>query len=468
MVFSSSLFLFLYLPVVLAIYYFPAFKNSRKFKNGFLLIASLLFYGWGEPVFVFLMLISILVTWLIGKRIGEKDDNHKKLVMGIGIAYHIGILFLFKYATFIISEINRFFSIENLQINIPLPIGISFFTFQMLSYLFDVYYKKVQVQKNIFHLALYVSLFPQLIAGPIVRYETIENEILNRKETFEDFSEGIKRFVWGLGKKALIADSLALIANNIFSLEISDTIPMLTAWIGAIAYMLEIYFDFSGYSDMAIGLGRCFGFHFKENFNYPYIADSINDFWKRWHISLTDWFRDYVYIPLGGNHVSPQRHILNIFIIWLLTGAWHGANWTFLLWGLIYCIIQLLEKYCYKVEKWPYVIRHIYVLLIICLCWVIFRAESIYQAGRYISSMMGIHGLYDMQSIQYLANSAVSFVVAILFCFPIKEWINSKLKGQITLIIREVVEYVVLNMILIMTAILSISGGYSPFIYFNF
>lgn len=271
-----------------------------------------------------------------------------------------------------------------------------------------------------------------------------------------------------MGKKALIADSLALIANNIFSLETSDTIAMLTAWIGAIAYMLEIYFDFSGYSDMAIGLGRCFGFHFKENFNYPYIADSINDFWKRWHISLTDWFRDYVYIPLGGNHVSTQRHILNISIIWLLTGAWHGANWTFLLWGLIYCIIQLLEKYCYKVEKWPHVIRHIYVLLIICLCWVIFRAESIYQAGRYISSMMGIHGLYDMESIQYLTNSAVSFVVAILFCFPIKEWINSKLKGQITLIIREVVEYVVLNMILIMTAILSISGGYSPFIYFNF
>lgn len=465
MVFSSTIFIFLFLPVVLVIYYLPIFKNNRKFKNSFLLLASIFFYAWGEPIYVFLMMLSIIVTYLLG--LTMQKVGKKKTVLIIGIIYHIGILFVFKYLSFVCQEICKAIGKEQPIVDIALPIGISFFTFQMMSYLFDVYYGNAQVQKNVWNLALYISLFPQLIAGPIVRYETIEQEIENRQETVEDVQAGIRRFVLGLGKKALVADYLAIIVDNIFAIANNEEISILTAWIGAIAYTLEIFFDFSGYSDMAIGLGRCFGFHFKENFNKPYLAESVNDFWKRWHISLTDWFRDYVYIPLGGSRVSKERHVWNTIVVWILTGIWHGANWTFLLWGAIYCAVQLAEKYCYSVKKWPHILRHIYTLVVVCICWVIFRADNLSVVMKYIADMFGHNGGADAVGVYYFRNAIVTIILGVLLCLPFNEWTAKKF-SQKGLLAKEIITYIILCGILLMIAILSISGGYSPFIYFNF
>jgi D-alanyl-lipoteichoic acid acyltransferase DltB (MBOAT superfamily) len=467
MVFSSTVFIFLFLPIVLGIYYFPLFKNNRRFKNIFLLLASLIFYAWGEPIFIFLMMISIFITWAFGLFI-DKSENHRKTWLVVGVVYHVGILFAFKYLSFLAGEIGKLIEKDMSAIDISLPIGISFFTFQMMSYLFDIYYKNAEVQKNLLYVGLYVSLFPQLIAGPIVRYETIADEIENRTETGENFIYGIRRFVIGLGKKALVADYLAIISDNVFDLVNRGNVGFVTAWIGAIAYMLEIYFDFSGYSDMAIGLGRCFGFHFKENFNYPYLANSINDFWKRWHISLTDWFRDYVYIPMGGNRCSVGRNVCNIALVWILTGIWHGANWTFLLWGIIYCILQILEKYVYQPKKWPLILQKIYTLLIVCGCWVIFRADSVTAAGNYIANMLGIYGFLGTESMNYLKNSAVILMIGVLGTTPWTSYVAGKMKTPMAKCIGEIVCYLALGVVLILAAVLSISGGYSPFIYFNF
>ncbi len=337
-----------------------------------------------------------------------------------------------------------------------------------MSYLFDIYYEKAGIQKNVLDLGLYVALFPQLIAGPIVRYETIADEIEGRTETESDFAAGIRRFVVGLGKKALIADYLALLADNIFFDAKTGPISAATAWIGAIAYSLEIYFDFSGYSDMAIGLGRCFGFHFKENFNYPYVADSIHDFWKRWHISLTDWFRDYVYIPLGGNRAGTVKQIRNICIVWLLTGIWHGANWTFVVWGCIYCFFQIAERYFYHVDKWPQLLKHLYTLIIVCACWVIFRAENLHLAGMYIRGMAGCNGFLDSSSWLYLKNGAVILTVGAILSTQIGGRFRAKLYQSIGRATTEALRDIALCLILLLSAVLSISGGYSPFIYFNF
>jgi D-alanyl-lipoteichoic acid acyltransferase DltB (MBOAT superfamily) len=452
----------------MVIYYIPFGK--RRFKNYFLLFSSIIFYAWGEPVYVFLMIISIVIAWLMGLWIGRTTGNFRKAVLILAISYNLINLFIFKYLTFVSRELKDIFGLKYSIINISLPIGISFFTFQIMSYLFDVYYGKTKVQRNLLYVALYVSLFPQLIAGPIVRYETICDEINNRKETEEDFQKGIKRFVMGLGKKALIADFFAVLVNYCFTLNTISDIGLITAWIGAVAYTLEIYFDFSGYSDMAIGLGNCFGFHFKENFNYPYMADSINDFWKRWHISLTDWFRDYVYIPLGGNRVNIKRNIMNIIVVWVLTGVWHGANWTFLIWGLIYCVFQLLEKFCYSTSNWPKVIRHIYTLLIVCVCWVIFRADNVGLAVKYIVNMFGRNGIIDESSWLLMQNSIVIFTIGILFSLPIVSIVNKKCEklNYMFVSIKESLIYVFLCFVVTMTAALSISGGYSQFIYFNF
>ncbi len=340
MVFSSTEFLLLFLPALLILYYLPWVK-SRKYKNAVLLVASLGFYAWGEPLFVFVMLFSVMINYVCCLAM-EKWAEKKKIWLIAAVAFDIALLAVFKYAGFISQNIAALCGSEKLIADIALPIGISFFTFQMMSYVFDVYYGTVRAQKNPLYVALYVSLFPQLIAGPIVRYSQIETEITFRHDTFESVSKGFRRFVYGLGKKVLLANFLAQIADNVFDYMSAPSVMM--AWLGAIAYTLQIYFDFSGYSDMAIGLGEMFGFHFLENFNYPYIAKSVTEFWKRWHISLSTWFRDYVYIPLGGNRVKKSRWILNLFIVWLLTGIWHGANWTFVLWGLIYFVVLLLEK----------------------------------------------------------------------------------------------------------------------------
>jgi len=459
MVFPSTVFLFLFLPITLLIYYSPC-SRKRNFRNLFLVCMSLLFYAWGEPVFVFNLILSIVVTYLF-VRIMIK--GHAKRWLIFCVAYHIVNIFIFKYLTFVCAELGIL--IGNKEVNIALPIGISFFTFQLLSYIFDVYYGKVKVQENILHLALYVSLFPQLIAGPIVRYETIEREIEERKESLRDVLEGSKRFAIGLGKKVLLANYLAVISDTVFSLPSRS---VLIVWLGAISYTLQIYFDFSGYSDMAIGLGRMFGFHFLENFNYPYISKSVTEFWRRWHISLSSWFKDYVYIPLGGNRVTHIKWIRNLFLVWLLTGIWHGANWTFIVWGLLYFVVLLLEKeFCYPQRLGFF--NRVYTLFVVIIAWVIFRSESMSMAIKYIGEMFGVGTVpFGSSAEEIIVNSGWLIIgVASLACVPVYQ----KLIDIEAVKIKRIVDLLTTIwavVILILSLASIINGMYNPFIYFNF
>lgn len=465
MQFSSGIFLMLFLPLVMGFYKIGGALFGHRYKNLILLLASLLFYAWGEPLFIFVLILGIAVNYYFGIMI-EKGRN-KKLQLVLSLIFNLGILFVFKYLTFVISELSRVASIK--PVNIALPIGISFYTFQIMSYIFDVYYERVPAQKNIFDLALYISMFPQLVAGPIVRYSDIENEIHNRTETVELFCEGTHRFMIGLSKKVLIADFLGGIADKIFITAEYSKISLVTAWIGALAYTFEIYYDFSGYSDMAIGLGKCFGFHFKENFNYPYSSCSISEFWKKWHISLTDWFRDYVYIPLGGNRVSVSRHTLNLFIVWLLTGIWHGAEWTFIVWGMMYFVIQLFEKKTLVVVKIPKLIGHVITMVIVVIGWVIFKTSNMHNALLYLSAMFGHgEGMIDADSLLYLKSSAVIFAISYVGAFPIAPWINNRITGKRYTFIRELLWVPISALLLGICLLVIINGSYSPFIYFNF
>ncbi len=467
MVFSSTVFLFLFLPIVLIIYYNPIIK-SRKFKNIFLLLASLGFYAWGEPVFVFVMIVSIIVNWLIVLYMDKSSNpKEKKFYVILAIIYNIGLLFLFKYLAFFAENIGLLIGNNKIDFNIPLPIGISFFTFQILSYVLDVYWKKAEVQKNPLYVGLYVSLFPQLIAGPIVRYATIANEIENRKETFNGFCNGMYRFAYGLAKKVLIANYVGLIVDNIFVNMSWGPIAIATAWIGAIAYTLQIYFDFSGYSDMAIGLGEMFGFHFEENFNYPYISKSITEFWRRWHISLSTWFRDYVYIPLGGNRVSNKRHLFNLFVVWFLTGLWHGANWTFIIWGLFYYVLLLLEKKTKILEKLGK-FSHIYTLFFIIIGWVIFRADNFNVLKQYLGYMFGIgaSGFIDRATIDYIKMSGIVIIIGIIASLPVSKFLKERIK--ISNSVKEILETIFMVVVFITAILVCMRASYNPFIYFNF
>lgn len=462
MVFSSTVFLFLFLPITVLVYYCPLIK-SRKIKNIFLLIVSLLFYAYGEPLFVFLMIFSIIVNYFLGR--GVAESKHRKIYLTLAYVYNIFLLFIFKYLTFFVRNINILFKSE-ISLNIVLPIGISFFTFQMLSYVIDVYRNPKIVQKNIFNVALYISLFPQLIAGPIVRYETVANQIDNRKESVKLFSDGMYRFVYGLGKKVLISNYVGMIADNIFYNISYGSISVVTAWLGAISYTLQIYFDFSGYSDMAIGLGKMFGFEFEENFNYPYIAKSITDFWRRWHISLSTWFRDYVYIPLGGNRCSKARQVFNMFVVWLFTGFWHGANWTFIIWGLFYFLLLFLEKQ-FKFDKKLGAFSHIYTLFFVIIAWVIFRSDNLTMAATYIVSMFGLTNKFvDTMAFDYIGHIGFILPFAILFStpFPKKIWDRIRINDNI----KSVVKVIVSCIILILSILSCIRSTYNPFIYFNF
>lgn len=465
MQFSSASFLILFLPGIMLVYYLG--RNNLAYKNMVLLLGSLFFYAWGEPLFVFVMCGSIAINYCLGRLLSIR--RYRKAVLITSILINLAILFVFKYLSFTTEILSHFVDIEVCQI--ALPIGISFFTFQMMSYIFDVYYGNAKIQKNIVWLALYITMFPQLVAGPIVRYQSVEDKIIKRHETLLDFESGIRRFALGLSKKVLLADFLGAIAERIFG-EIENLNGGgvgATAWLGAIMYTLEIYYDFSGYSDMAIGLGRCFGFHFKENFNYPYTAESITEFWKRWHISLTDWFRDYVYIPLGGNRVSTKRHIWNLFMVWILTGIWHGANWTFLIWGLIYFVFQVMEKYLYDVNKASCFLRHVYTLLIVMINWVIFRSSNLTCAVRYLKCMFfGWTELWDERFLLYIKNGAVVLICALIGCFPIKELMLKKfprLENNI-----EVIGVAEIGLVasFILSVLIAVNGMYSPFIYFNF
>ena len=461
MVFSSIAFLFYFLPILLVTYYLV----PNKLKNIVLLAASLFFYFFGEPVYVLLMIASIVSSYIFGLLI-DKFRKYSKTFLILSVFTSVGALVYFKYTDFLIKNINLFLANKIDLINVILPIGISFYTFQMLSYVIDVYRDNVKVQKNILKLALYVCLFPQLIAGPIVRYTTIENELENRTHTFEKFAAGTRRFLIGLGKKVLIANVLGEL-NSAFL--ISNEKSVLFYWLYGIATMLQIYFDFSGYSDMAIGLGKMFGFDFLENFNYPYIATSITDFWKRWHISLSSWFKDYIYIPLGGNRVSKTKWIRNIFVVWLLTGIWHGAEWNFLIWGLYFGVILLIEKvFLSKVlNKMPKIINRIYVILIVMISFIIFDGKGYEMISENIKGLFGIGNiaLISNEAIYYFTSFIIVLIAAIIGSTPIpKKIVSSK---RIEKIIN-ILEPIFLIFILMLSTSYIIDGSYNPFLYFRF
>lgn len=416
MVFSNLVFLCLFLPAVLLIYY----AVRKELQNIVLLFFSLVFYAWGEPIYVFLMLFSILVNYWFGILLGNSrfTNGQRKLLLTFAIVMNTAILGYFKYANFLVDNINSILHTNIVLEKIPLPIGISFFTFHAMSYIIDIYKKKVDAQRNIFDLALYFTVFPQLVAGPIVRYNTISHQLHERTVDADKFSEGVRRFIIGLGKKVLIANQLGVIADEIFAMNPSDMSVSL-AWMGAIAYTLQIYFDFSGYSDMAIGLGKMFGFDFLENFNYPYISKSISEFWRRWHISLGSWFRDYVYIPLGGNRITTWKVYRNLFIVWGLTGFWHGASWTFMIWGIYYGVLIALEKAGLEnlLQKLWSPLQHIYVMFLVIIGWVFFRADNFSYCFEFLKSMFGFNGpLTDINSYFYIMNYWGIFLLAIITC----------------------------------------------------
>lgn len=468
MLFSSVIFLCYFLPAVLVLYYLLFF--SRTAQNILLLLSSLLFYAWGEPVYILLMLFSILFNSLMGYLV-QGERKGKRFFLIAALVCNLGMLFVFKYLTFLLKSVGvRGFSVS-------LPIGISFYTFQALSYVVDVYWGKVKAE-NPFYVGLYISFFPQLIAGPILTYSTVAEQIRHRKESWDGFCLGACRFVAGLGKKVLLSNNFAAIADNVFAWSAIGTerlqVPAMLAWVGSIAYTLQIYFDFSGYSDMAIGLGAMFGFRFPENFNYPYAAVSITDFWRRWHISLTSWFREYVYIPLGGNrHENKDIMVRNLFLVWLLTGIWHGANWTFLLWGLFYFLVQLTERFFGYAEKIPGPIwNRVYTLLIVNFAWVVFRADDLYQAGRFLLNMLGLNrnGLWSDVAVLFLRENWVFFLAGIFFSAPVARMGNEYLyKTDSGLNRLLAVCYPAGMLLLLVTCIAYLaSGSYNPFIYFNF
>ena len=465
MLFTSIRFLYYFLPVLILIY----FLTPKKYKNIILLIASLVFYFYGEPKYVFLMIIEIIIAY-IGAILIDKYKNQSKNILITTIFIHVFLLIIFKYTDFIIQTINDISNANIKLLNIALPIGISFYTFQIISYIIDVYNGKVNVQKNIIKLATYVSLFPQLVAGPIVRYQTVEKELDDRVHSFNNFAYGIRRFTIGLAKKVLIANALGELCSKAF---LADEKTIVFFWIFGISYMLQLYFDFSAYSDMAIGLGRIFGFHFPENFNYPYISKSITEFWRRWHISLSTWFKDYVYIPLGGNRVSRYKQIRNILIVWLLTGIWHGANWTFLIWGLLFGIILIIEKIWLNkfMEKLPSFIRRIYVLFIVMILFIIFNSDNMSVALTNIKGLFGMNeeAFVNDYTLHYLKSYLPVLIIALLGSTPfIKILIDKLRKNKYVNNIINILEPILIVVILVVVTSYLIDNSYNPFLYFRF
>lgn len=476
MLFSSIVFLFYFFPAVFLLYY--ALSFSRMLQNILLLAASLVFYAWGEPVYVFLMIGSILFNSLMGWCVASSKGAKKKGGLWFAVAANIAVLFVFKYLAFVLKSAGLFASGLIPEFELPLPIGISFFTFQALSYVVDVYRGKTKAE-NPFYVGLYIAFFPQLIAGPIIQYNTVADQIRNRKESFDKVAVGLCRFTTGLGKKVLLSNCFAAIADNVFQWSAIGTdklaVPAMLAWLGSIAYSLQIYFDFSAYSDMAIGLGLCFGFKFGENFNYPYIATSVSDFWKRWHISLTDWFREYVYFPLGGSRVNNQDYMVrNMFIVWLLTGIWHGANWTFLFWGLYYFVFQLAERFFeYPQKMKSKAAKHFYTLMVVNAAWVVFRADDLYQAGRFFLNMLGLNnnGFYSETAVMLLRENWVFLLAGIVFSTPIARNMNELLYEKPNSWENKLYTAlypVGMLLLLIVSVSYLASGTYNPFIYFNF
>lgn len=466
MVFSSTIFIFVFLPMVLLAYYIL----GKKIRNYVLLLASLFFYAWGGVDYLKILIVSIIINYIFGILIDKlrEDIILKKVFLGIGVFLNLALLFYYKYYDFFIKNVNLTFNTDFPLKYIVLPIGISFFTFQGMSYIIDIYRKDGKVNKNPFSVALYISFFPQLVAGPIVKYKSVDDQIRNRKESIEYFSYGINRFVIGLAKKVIIADVLAAIADNIFTQYYSG-IDTPTAWIGAICYTFQIYYDFSGYSDMAIGLGYMFGFKFMENFNYPYISKSITEFWRRWHISLSTWFKEYLYIPLGGNRRG--NVYLNLFIVFLVTGIWHGADWTFILWGLWHGLFILIER-AIRNKNWyiniPNIVKHIVTMLIVILGWVLFRADNLEQAVGFIKTMFGFNNVSALTfEYIYFINKKLIFwiVMASLGSMP---FIANKLKKYNGSKSFEILTTICISILFVISIIFVVNSTYSPFIYFQF
>lgn len=473
MIFSSLEFVCVFLPVTFVLY---SILPSVQCKNALLIIASLLFYAYGEPVYVFLMIGSAVFNYLVARVVDWSSQGRKALLIA-GVVVNLGSLALFKYAAFFLESCNRIFSVDLPIPQLALPVGISFFTFQALSYVIDVYRKKVDAQKNLWNVFLYISFFPQLIAGPIVKYRDINEAIDNRSMDGDEIAKGLRRFICGLGKKVLIANTTGLVADRVFQAP-AGNVNALVAWIGAIAYMLQIYYDFSGYSDMAIGLGRMFGFRFKENFRYPYGAANMQEFWRRWHISLSTWFKEYLYIPLGGNRKGKARTALNRIIVFFFTGLWHGANWTFVIWGLWHGMFLLLEEYVPVLRKLPKCITRVYTLLVVCVGFVMFRADNLSE-GIFIIKQMFTGFSTDSGCMSFALQQMtpwfiVMMVAGIIGMAPIGGLVErireNTMEVKLTRTWKRVqVMLYVLSVVLLLWCIIRLSGGtYNPFIYFRF
>ncbi len=482
MVFSSISFLIYFLPIVMCLYYLA----PAGLKNPVLLVTSLFFYAWGEPIYVFLMIFSIVFNYCFGvlldKFIRTEGQTIKtKLVILINVAVNLGILGFFKYADFLVENINLLVGTNISTIDLPLPVGISFYTFQAMSYIIDLYKRKVQVQKNLIAFGTYVALFPQLIAGPIVRFESIEEQLVQRHVDMEMFASGVRRFTIGLAKKVLLANNIGLLWESVMKINPAE-LPTGTAWLGAIAFTLQIYFDFSGYSDMAIGLGKMFGFHFLENFDYPYVSKSITEFWRRWHISLSSWFKEYVYIPLGGNRYGMKRQMLNIFIVWALTGLWHGASWNFVIWGIYFAGILIIEKLVLgialeKLQK-KYgilgaIVASIYTMILVTISWVIFAIEDLNAVKAYTASLIGLQntGIANEYTWYLLSSNLVLLIICIIAAtdIPAKVWGNFY-----NVILRDkplaglIIENFGLLLLFIVSFAYIVASTYNPFLYFRF
>ena len=473
MIFSSLLFLFRFLPAVLVLYYLA----PRPLRNLVLLLCSLVFYAWGEPVYIILMIVSILVSYTGGILVDRFKTQGKRraaraALLGSSVV-SLSLLGFFKYADFVIGTVNSLTGAGIDLLKIALPIGISFYTFQTMSYTMDVYRGEAKVQKNLISFGAYVTMFPQLIAGPIVQYKTIDRQLRTRKETAGQFAYGIHRFMIGVGKKVLLANNAGVLWDTISSMEHTQ-IPVVMSWMGLAAYTFQLYFDFSAYSDMAIGLGHMFGFRFLENFNYPYISKSITEFWRRWHISLSTWFRDYVYIPLGGNRVGVWKHIRNILVVWMLTGIWHGASWNFVLWGIYYGILLLIEKFVLGkyLKKLPGVFQHIYCMFFVMLGWNLFVFDDMSAGISFARALFGTYGagFCSRETLYLLYNNAVLLVLLILGSTQLParagNWICAKLRGKETLL--TIVKNVFYVGIFLLSVAWLVDASYNPFLYFRF
>lgn len=468
MVFSSMTFLCVFLPVVFLLY---SVLPSIPVKNGLLIIASLLFYAYGEPKYVLLMIFSIVMNYLFGRLLDSENERLRRMIVGLAVCVNLALLFVFKYLDMVLKTVNQISHSSIPMANLALPIGISFFTFQALSYVIDVYRRDVEAEKNLFHVMLYISFFPQLIAGPIVKYHDIQEQIRSRKTDSGEIAAGMRRFILGLAKKVLISNVMAVTADALFAAPMGE-MNILSAWTAAIAYLFQIYFDFSGYSDMAIGMGRIFGFTFQENFRYPYISQSIQEFWRRWHISLSTWFKEYLYIPLGGNRKGKVRTCVNKLIVFFSTGLWHGADWIFVIWGLWHGMFMLLEEVI-PVKKLPRLLRHVYTLLVVVIGFVMFRADTFTQGIQITGKMFAGWSFQASQMNLVLQQMTPLFIltviIAVIACMPVLKWVKEW--GETIQPCRKVMEPLgyLMSLILLVLCILSLSSGtYNPFIYFRF